>query len=246
MQLDSKTLLLLKQIISSNINTSAIRHFEPSLICSTDNGEVSGEFFELIWRAVGLAKKVNIDIPNPALSDSMFYNIFPGEHYRFLKALTKTLRAKSVIEIGTFTGMGSVAISQGFDSRNNELLTFDVIPYDQFQTHFTPELLKSSKFSQIIGDLADVDFFKEHIQRFNNCELIFLDAPKDGIFEYKFLENLMLVKPVGACYLVLDDIRFLNMTELWQSIQSEKLDCTSFGHWSGTGVVNITGGLKLR
>lgn len=176
----------------------------------------------------------------------MFYNIFPGEHYRFLKALTKTLRAKSAIEIGTFTGMGSVSISQGFESESNELLTFDVIPYNEFKTHLTPELLGSSKISQVIGDLADVNFFKKYINRFNNSEIIFLDAPKDGVFEYKFLENLTLLKPVGPCYLVMDDIKFVNMTELWQSIKSEKLDCTSFGHWSGTGVVNMTKGLELN
>lgn len=245
MRPNSKALFLLKQIIAANINTSTIRHFEPSLICSTDNVEVSDEFFDLIWRSVSLAKKISIDIPNSALPDSVFYNIFPGEHYRFLKALTKILRAKSVIEIGTFTGMGSVALSQGFESTDNKLLTFDVVPYNEFATHFTPELLRTSRISQAIGDLADVDFFKEHISRFNNSELIFLDAPKDGVFEYKFLENLTLVEPANSCYLVMDDIKFLNMTDLWQRIKSEKLDCTSFGHWSGTGVVNITGGLKL-
>jgi len=34
-----------------------------------------------------------------------------------------------------------------------------------------------------------------------------------------------------------DDIRLWNMLDIWRSIDFPKLDLTSFGHWSGTGVV---------
>jgi hypothetical protein len=37
--------------------------------------------------------------------------------------------------------------------------------------------------------------------------------------------------------LVMDDIRFPNMAPLWHRIAAPKADFTSFGHWSGTGVV---------
>lgn len=45
---------------------------------------------------------------------------------------------------------------------------------------------------------------------------------------------------------MLDDIRFLNMWRLWRSIRSPKLDATSFGHWSGSGLVDLHNGLQLK
>jgi hypothetical protein len=38
--------------------------------------------------------------------------------------------------------------------------------------------------------------------------------------------------------LVLDDIRLWTMLEIWRSVSWPKLDVTSFGHWSGTGMVD--------
>ena len=35
-----------------------------------------------------------------------------------------------------------------------------------------------------------------------------------------------------------DDIRLLNMIEQWRALPRPKLDLTSFGHWSGTGLVD--------
>jgi hypothetical protein len=36
------------------------------------------------------------------------------------------------------------------------------------------------------------------------------------------------------------------MVNLWRRIDSPKIDLTSFGHWSGTGLVDISNGLSLR
>jgi hypothetical protein len=46
-------------------------------------------------------------------------------------------------------------------------------------------------------------------------------------------------------FLLLDDIRLLPMVGLWRSIASPKLDLTSFGHWSGTGLVDVHEGLRM-
>ncbi|WP_341884141.1 hypothetical protein [Synechococcus sp. UW140] len=46
-------------------------------------------------------------------------------------------------------------------------------------------------------------------------------------------------------WLLLDDIHLLPMVECWRSISSPKLDLTSFGHWSGTGIVDISLGLQI-
>ena len=41
---------------------------------------------------------------------------------------------------------------------------------------------------------------------FARLSMIFCDAPKDGVFEPKFLANLAQIKPASACLLILDDI----------------------------------------
>ena len=81
----------------------------------------------------------------------------------------------------------------------------------------------------------------------DQAQLIFCDAPKDGIFEPAFLSLLAEAElSQRPRWLLLDDIRLLPMVECWRSISSPKLDLTSFGHWSGTGIVDISLGLKLQ
>jgi hypothetical protein len=41
-----------------------------------------------------------------------------------------------------------------------------------------------------------------------------------------------------------DDIRLWNMLRTWRTINRPKLDLTSFGHWSGTGLVDWTGTIE--
>ncbi len=69
-------------------------------------------------------------IPNEKLSDAIFYNIFPGEHYRLLRAIVKILNPRVMIEVSTYTGMGSVAMIQG--QQEGQLHTFDIFPWDSF------------------------------------------------------------------------------------------------------------------
>ena len=44
---------------------------------------------------------------NKRKKDSVFLNTFPGEHYRLLGGLVKNIDAKTIIDVGTFTGMSS-------------------------------------------------------------------------------------------------------------------------------------------
>ena len=42
---------------------------------------------------------------------------------------------------------------------------------------------------------------------------------------------------IGPIILV-DDIRLPNMLATWRSIPLAKMDITSIGHWSGTGIID--------
>jgi hypothetical protein len=76
-----------------------------------------------------------------------------------------------------------------------------------------------------------------------------LDGPKDGQFEERVLEllahHIQPQKEGKRRYLFLDDIHFQNMLVNWRRIASPKVDLTSFGHFSGSGLVDVTEGLQL-
>ena len=67
-----------------------------------------------------------------------------------------------------------------------------------------------------------------------------MDAPKDGKFEPKMIELLLKLPPKKDRILIMDDIWFDCMQPLWRSIKCPKIDITSLGHWSGTGIVDLS------
>ena len=95
---------------------------------------------------------------------------------------------------------------------------------------------------QVIGDLSDDQFFESNLGILNNADLIFMDAPKDNVFEYKMAKQFKKLKNKNKKILIIDDILFVNMIDFWRKIKSPKVDASSFGHWSGTGIVDISDG----
>jgi predicted O-methyltransferase YrrM len=167
-----------------------------------------------------------------------FTRIWPGEHYRLLAALVKLLQPKRVIEIGTFRGLSALALKKFLPSAG-KITTFDVVPWDSFpNTCLRPEDFEDDRLRQQIGDLSDPAVFEVDRSLIQEAELLFVDGPKDGVFERKLLEHLETVDFHKPLLVVMDDIRFWNMLAIWQDIARPKLDLTSFGHWSGTGLVD--------
>ena len=56
--------------------------------------------------------------------------------------------------------------------------------------------------------------------------------------EKALLNNLAGLTFTNDPIVMFDDIRLLNMIEQWRALPRPKLDLTSFGHWSGTGLVD--------
>ena len=178
-------------------------------------------------------------------SDSIYFNIFPGEHYRLLSGLIQHFKPKTLVDIGTSTGMSS-RVMLDYSFPKSKVITFDLIKWDKFDSHLEKSDFRDGRLTQYLEDLSNTEIFKKHLPIINEADLIFLDAPKDGIFEYLFIKNLvesdLIHKPR---YLILDDIKFLNMVKLWRSIRSPKFDLTSFGHATGTGIIDISSKLEI-
>ena len=187
----------------------------------------------------------DLPVRNKDLPDAVYYNVYPGNHYRLLYVLARNLATRRIIEIGTFTGMSSACMLRGMPS-GCKLTTFDLVPWRKFRSHLDEESFAQGRITQVLADLSNPDVFDNYLDLFSQSELIFCDAPKDGVFEPKFLANLTRVKFTSPCLLLLDDIRLLNMIGVWRAVKSPKLDLTSFGHWAGTGLVDITEGLQFQ
>ena len=225
------------------IDPKIIRHFEQTILYSLQQKPELNEFvFNLFKNSSNFAFSEKIKNINYKLKDSQFYNIFPGEHYRILNGIVKCLNPKLIVEIGTYTGMGTFALSQNL---SGEIVTFDIIDYKNFETHLSDQFLEKNKFKQHLSDLSEKNEYEKYYQLLNNADIIFIDAPKDGKFEYKLLSNMTNLKNKKNKILILDDIKFVNMINLWNSIKSPKMDISSVGHWTGTGLVDISNGFIL-
>lgn len=226
-----------------------MRHSELSILTSVDDDARPNRLLlDVGVHAIQDAANTDLgdlSIRNGHLPDAIYYDVYPGEHYRLLYVLARNLAKHSIVEIGTFTGMSSACMLYGMPG-TCKLTTFDLAPWHQFRSHLDVESFNSGQISQILGDLSDSTMFEKYLDLFSHSEIIFCDAPKDGVFEPKFLANLAKIKPTSFCLLVLDDIRLLNMIDVWRAIRSPKLDLTSFGHWAGTGLVDMTDGFAFE
>src|SRR5947209_15187026 len=214
---------------------------EYSMIYDTLNtsGKASEYLIDLALRAAKEARETQL----PQLSQRVdsasndFTVVWPGEHYRLLAALVKILQPRCVVEIGTLRGLSALALKQFLPSQG-KIITFDLVPWDSIpDTSLRAEDFRDGQLRQEIADLSEPAMLESHRTLLQETELLFMDGPKDGVFERQFLQLLETISFQKPLLLVLDDIRFWNMLAIWHEIARPKLDLTSFGHWSGTGLV---------
>ncbi len=89
---------------------------------------------------------------------------WPGEHYRLLSGLVRALRPNLVVEVGTFTGSGSLALVDGARANNNgaKVVTYDIFPWGDIPgTLLKAEDFGSGELEQRIGDLGQDAYFSE-------------------------------------------------------------------------------------
>ena len=73
---------------------------------------------------------------------------------------------------------------------------------------------------------------------FQESELIFIDGPKDGVFEYKLVEYFKELNFDNSPIIFFDDINQIEMLNLWHDIEKPKFDITSLGQFTGTGLID--------
>ena len=220
------------------------RHVEYSLIASPDDDvQPSERLLNIILPALQRAASLRLDDLDRRVPADLPYppSRWPGEHYRLLMALLAVMQPRCVVEIGTACGMSALALKQLLPP-DGQVVTFDLIPWQQYPgACLTEKDFADHRLLQYTDDLSDPDLMQRHHALLRQAELIFVDAAKDGIMESKFLTNLRRISFMKPPLLILDDIRVWTMLKVWRGISYPKLDVTSFGHWTGTGLVDWLG-----
>lgn len=220
------------------------RHSELSMLYSADDdpARMDDSLLDLALASANAARHANMDhVVERMVAGPYYPNVWPGEHYKLLAGILQQLKPKLVLEIGTYTGMSALSMLPYLPS-GARIVTFDVIPWQQIPG----TLLKASDFEdgrlhQVIADLSIPSSFETNLDLLLKADFLFVDGPKDGRFEDGFLQLLRGVATKPSLIIAFDDIRLWNMLGTWRRIASPKLDVTSFGHWSGTGLVHWSG-----
>lgn len=222
----------------------SVRQVIDSKCISVDDDPAAQAFddYGLITQAITVAAGTDLTyIDNP------FANAFPGDHYRLLAGLLTALRPKAIVDIGTHYGTGTRVMCDF--APKAKIDTFDLLAWDNFETTYLTEQDFSEADGQVtqhLFDLSDPEVFKKYTAMLEQADFIMVDAPKNGKFEEEFFTLLSTISMKAKTrYMLLDDIRFTSELVSWRRIQNPKIDLTSFGHFSGTGLVDISDGFKF-
>lgn len=149
-------------------------------------------------------------------------------YYRLLVWLSRQFSGKIIFDVGTNRGVSAIALSANL---SNRIYSYDI--RDSLSLVDRPD-----NVTFILGDVFEDP-------RLLQAALIFLDTVHDGEFESKFVGFLREKAYKG--WLVLDDIHLNGqMNRFWDEIEEWKLDITSLGHRTGTGLVRFGGNDETR
>lgn len=223
----------------------SVRHAEYSMLFSADDDTAgpTPRLIQLALDAVQAAQAADVSAISARMTSGVrFADVWPGEHYKLLAGLMMVLKPKTVIEIGTATGLSAVAMKQ-FLAPDARIATFDVIPWQQYSgTVLKEEDFADGRLVQHLDDLQQPAQVEKHRALLESADFMFIDAEKDGVMEQRFITNLLPLNYSRNPIVMFDDIRVWNMLRIWRELPRPRLDLTSFGHWSGTGLVDWSAG----
>lgn len=227
----------LKELLPPPVKAS---HGEYSMILSAhdDSSRPTETLLDVSLHAIQEARKFELKGPSDRLASSIRYpQIWPGEHYKLLAGFARVLNPQVAIEIGSATGLSALCMKEGL-SEGSVLHTFDIVPWTSYpNTVFQSADFQDGSLIQHVADLSvSFELFRPLLSK---AGLIFIDATHDGDLERTLLDLITTLEFESRVYLIFDDIRVWTMLKMWRRVKWPKIDLTSFGHWSGTGLVEL-------
>lgn len=121
-------------------------------------------------------KKLNRDTHANVLQPRMLSGHFQG---RLLSMLSKMIRPKTILEIGTYTGYSAICLAEGL-AEDGKLITIDINAEQEERIRkYIAEAGMENKIQFIIGDAFNI--IKTLPQKF---DLVFIDADKPNYLKY--------------------------------------------------------------
>jgi hypothetical protein len=122
------------------------------------------------------------------------------------------------------------------------VITFDLQPWGDFEhTWLLENDFADGRITQVLADIGALGGIGPFHDLFADADFIFIDGPKDGVTEQKFIDAIGSLDLPKNPIVMFDDTRLVNMIKIWRQFSRSKMDFTSFGHWSGTGLVDCNG-----
>jgi predicted O-methyltransferase YrrM len=222
------------------LDATRVRHAEASVIASADDdARPTKRLLDVALGAANRARSVEFRIFSGRPSkEPRWFEIWPGEHYKLLAGLVAELGARRVIEIGATTGMGTLALSEALPA-DGQVTIFGPTPWRDFpDTWLAEKDFATGRIRQEVADLASPEVIARFSEAFETAEFILIDGPRDPAAYPKLIEALASIGLPNDPIVIFDNVRALDMIEAWRGLARPKLDLTSFGHWSGTGLVD--------
>jgi len=212
-------------------------HNEWTILAEDQGDAASEEIIDLALELIARIRNISTDrIGGRSLDPSV--DRWPGEHYRLLTAACDIVQPKLAVDVGTATGLSALAMlrSPGV----GRVVTFDIEPWSVSKWGGSTALREDDfgpRLIQEVDDLGVAGVFDSFASTMSSAGLIFVDGPKDGVFEPAFFTKLYSHPPKVPQLLIVDDIHVMTMVRLWHGLPGPRLDFTSFGHFSGTGLL---------
>lgn len=217
----------------------------PTMVFSMEDQTppASERLLDVALEAVKLAVAGGVELDDIARRPDVpeWFGVWPGEHYLLLAAMMKVLRPRRVIEIGTFTGLSALAMKK-YLPPEGKIVTFDLRAWRTVAgTALREADFADGRLAQELDDLGEAEAFEKHRSLLEEAEFFFIDGPKDNVFEYSLVAGLRSLAVRHRPILLFDDTRLWSMLRFWRMLPLPKLDLTSFGSWSGTGLAELAG-----
>jgi len=174
------------------------------------------------------------------LVDKNYYDLKSGQQeYRLYSYLSTLFNNITILDIGTFNGRSAVSLSH---NESNKVISYNI--NDDIKDVHHKIYTKSNIEFRIKNVLDDLD--KEFLK---DVKIVLID-----IDHFYTIEKMMIDKLKELGYdgiILIDDIihpspkEFEAMQKLWNEIEDEKYDITKYGHWSGTGLINLSKDIKF-
>lgn len=231
---------LLRQLLPPAIEA---RHAEYSMIASADDetGRPSPGLIRLAVEAITRARHYDLKEISARMGEPPYFpEIWPGEGYKLLAGLVAARTPKTIVEIGTGGGTSTLALLRELPP-GGQLVSFDIIKWDDYPGHLLrPRDFDGGQLVQHVEDISQPERFDAHRALLESADVLYIDAAKDGVMEQRLLDRFATLRFRAPPLLIFDDIRVWNMLKIWRAIRHPKLDVSSFGHWTGTGLVEWT------